>query len=225
MGTTSSSGLWTVRPDAVSERRREDRPVPRPTARCVGGIRSGRAPGSRRCDPVSCTPCSRPRRMRMISVQIGHDRVAFHLGDHAGRRHRRAAPVRLDDRDDPGNPALGPRDDLEQRSDGADNQSWDPSRSTRSTGSTAAKARSAARRSAAVRPNESISPAVACPTADSAVQRGTRGPSRSRAAGVSSLESRSPVGAVRVRAMMTATPTLTGPATAPRPTSSMPATE
>ncbi len=46
----------------------------------------------------------------------------------------------------------------------------------------------------------------------------------SRAPGVSSLESATPLGPVRVVASTTTTPTLTGPASAPRPTSSMPAT-
>ena len=88
-----------------------------------------------------------------------------------------------------------------------------------------AKARAAARRSAAMIPISSISSDEACPTALIGAQRSTRGTSFSRAAGVSSFESRTPVGADLVSRSTTTTPTVTGPARAPRPTSSIPATK
>ena len=63
----------------------------------------------------------------------------------------------------------------------------------------------------------------ACPTAWAWAQRRMRGTIRSRACGDSSFESRTPCGAERHTSSMTTTPTVTGPASAPRPTSSIPA--
>ena len=76
---------------------------------------------------------------------------------------------------------------------------------------------------AAMIPISSISAGEACPTAWPMAQRRRRGTMATRAAGVSSLESRTPAGALRQVSSMTTTPTVTGPARAPRPTSSMPA--
>ena len=73
-------------------------------------------------------------------------------------------------------------------------------------------------------PWRSISSGSACPTACAVAQRRNRGTSACRAAGVRSFESRTPDGAARTEASMTTTPTVTGPARAPRPTSSIPAT-
>ena len=107
---------------------------------------------------------------------------------------------------------------------GAVSQSWLPSRMTRSgvTGS-AASARTPASRNAAMIPIWSISTGEACPTACAWAHRRIGATMRSRAGAERSLESRTPAGAERHTSSMTTTPTLTGPARAPRPTSSIPA--
>ncbi len=105
-------------------------------------------------------------------------------------------------------------------------QSYLPSSSTWSgrTGSWA-KARSPASRRARRMPSASISAALACATAQAGAQRRSLGTIRSRAAGVSSLESRTPDGAERVSRSTSTTPTVTGPPSAPRPTSSTEASQ
>ncbi len=101
-------------------------------------------------------------------------------------------------------------------------QSWVPSRSTRSgDGPTCARARAPARRSAPVSPRASISPEVAAPTAVATAQASIRGTSRSREAAASSFESRIPTGGRPVVASRTTSPTWSGPAGEPRPTSSI----
>jgi len=114
--------------------------------------------------------------------------------------------------------------DSRPTSSGAVSQSWLPSRMTRSgVRGSAARARRPAERSAAMMPTWSISAALACPTAYPMDQRWIRGTRARRAAGASSFESRTPVGAERTDSSIRTTPTVTGPASAPRPTSSMPA--
>src|SRR5690625_3275855 len=73
-------------------------------------------------------------------------------------------------------------------------------------------------------PCRSISWGLACPTAPARAHLRIGGTSRPRFSGAMSLESRSPAGIRPQAGSMTTTPTLTGPASAPRPTSSMPAT-
>ena len=82
-------------------------------------------------------------------------------------------------------------------------------------------ARVPARRRAAVRPSASISSGVAVPTAQPAAQDLIGGTRRSRSAGVRSFESRMPGGGRAVERSITTSPTWTGPAGEPRPTSSM----
>ena len=106
---------------------------------------------------------------------------------------------------------------------GSVSQSWLPSRITRSgTTSSWASARVPASRSAAMMPIASISAGEAWPTAQARAHRRIGATIRSRAAAVSSLESLTPTGADRQVSSMTTTPTETGPASAPRPTSSIP---
>ncbi|OLT35244.1 hypothetical protein BJF82_00180 [Kytococcus sp. CUA-901] len=108
---------------------------------------------------------------------------------------------------------------------GSVSQSWLPSSSTTSTSTpAAASARRPAIRSAAMMPWASISSGPACPTPRATPHRDSCGTRPSRRAAERSLESRTPTGAVPTAASTTTTPTLTGPASAPRPTSSMPAT-
>ena len=68
----------------------------------------------------------------------------------------------------------------------------------------------------------SISSGQAWPTPWPRHHRWMRGTMPCRAAGASSLESLTPCGALRQVSSMATTPTLTGPASAPRPTSSIP---
>ncbi len=70
-------------------------------------------------------------------------------------------------------------------------------------------------------PISSISCGRGVPDGVGEAQRRIRGTIATRAAGVSSLESLTPVGALRQVSSMRTTPTVTGPARAPRPTSSI----
>ncbi len=70
-------------------------------------------------------------------------------------------------------------------------------------------------------PISSISAGLAWPTAYSVTQRRIGRTSCSRAAGVSSLESARPGGTRPIDGVITTTPMVTGPASAPRPTSSI----
>ncbi len=75
-------------------------------------------------------------------------------------------------------------------------------------------------------PHSSHSTGVACPTAQAWHQRPTASKMSSRRASLSIFESRSHGGMERIwtRGRTIATPTVSGPAQAPRPTSSRPAT-
>src|SRR6478609_4963764 len=70
-------------------------------------------------------------------------------------------------------------------------------------------------------PNSSISCELAWPTPYDAAHRWIFGASRRRASGVSSLLSRTPCGAVFVDSVTSTIATVTGPLSAPRPTSSL----
>ena len=87
-----------------------------------------------------------------------------------------------------------------------------------------ANARRVASRRAAVIPMRSHSSGLACPTAQAVHQAATVSKICSRTCSDSCFESRSPRGRRCGAARSTATPTVSGPAQAPRPTSSIPAT-
>ena len=91
-------------------------------------------------------------------------------------------------------------------------------------GASWSRARRVASRSAAVIPSRSHSSGPAWPTAQPAHHAATRSNMASLVSSVSCLESRSPFGIRRGDSHSTTTPTLSGPAQAPRPTSSIPAT-
>ena len=76
-------------------------------------------------------------------------------------------------------------------------------------------------------PHSSHSAGVACPTDHASHHSPTASKISSRRASLSILESRSQAGMERswTRGRTTATPTVSGPAQAPRPTSSRPATD
>ena len=107
---------------------------------------------------------------------------------------------------------------------GSVSQSWLPSRSTRSgtTAPSCAMARCPASRSAAMMPIASISSGQACSTAQATATCRTWAASASRWAGVSCLLSRKGYSVARPGRITAAT--VTGPAQAPRPASSTPAT-
>ena len=87
-----------------------------------------------------------------------------------------------------------------------------------------ASARVPASRRAAMMPTSSISAALACPTARASPQRPSAGSKRGRAPRARAAWSpRRPSGRTASSTSTTTTPTLTGPASEPRPTSSMPA--
>ena len=98
-------------------------------------------------------------------------------------------------------------------------------RSASGASASSASARCAATRSASVMPQSSHSSGDACPTAQAWHQDPTASKIDSRRASLSCLESRSHAGMERLvtRGRTSATPTVRGPAQAPRPTSSRPA--
>ncbi len=71
-------------------------------------------------------------------------------------------------------------------------------------------------------PNSSISAAEASPTAENSTQSMQRGAKATRFGSLTSFESRNPSGIGPTEAEIIVTPTATGPASAPRPTSSHP---
>ena len=89
------------------------------------------------------------------------------------------------------------------------------------------RARRPATRSASVMPQASHSAGVACPTDHASHHLPTASKISSRRASLSIFESRNQRGMVRccTRGRTTATPTVSGPAHEPRPTSSSPATD
>ncbi len=109
------------------------------------------------------------------------------------------------------------------RRSGRVSQSWLPSKRMRSgTTPHSAKARSPASRRPVMMPHWSISSGLAWPTPQLNAHRLIFGTMSSRATVVRSLESLTPYGAEREARLIATTPTLTGPARAPRPTSSIP---
>ena len=110
-------------------------------------------------------------------------------------------------------------------------QSWAPSSSTTLSWIRApcscnwVSARRPARPNAAMMPTVSTSSAVARPTAECSDQSVASGESSSRRFSLSSFESRSPSGCSPTPAATSDSPTATGPAIAPRPTSSHPITK
>ena len=157
---------------------------------------------------VALVAVERPRR---VVLGIGaHQPVAADLGEDAGRGDDEAAGIGLDHPLDVADvrrhevPAA-----VDDRGVGHARDSW-------------AIARLAARRCAAAIPSSSHSTWVAWPTPHVAHHEATRSKSRSRSPSVSIFESRMPLS--RRSRGSTAAPTESGPAHAPRPTSSMPTT-
>ena len=101
-----------------------------------GGGRTDRAPEAPQGARARHTPCSPPSRYAGCSgASLHHQRVALHLGEHAGGGHGRALQVGLDHgRDGRRRPAAAshPRRRTGPTSSGAVSQSWLPSRITRS---------------------------------------------------------------------------------------------
>ena len=156
---------------------------------------------------------------REVLRLLAHEPVPHDLGQHRGRGDRRALGVAVDD-----GPHQARRRGLR---DGAADRPGRRPGGPRGRSPSPARARRAATREASVMPHSSHSAGVACPTDHAWHHAPTASKISSRRASLSILESRSQGGMERswTRGRTTATPTVSGPAQAPRPTSSRPATD
>ena len=228
-GQTVASSWCPARP----ARRR--RPTPSPAspaaARTVGAARSGRARAAPPCARATRSPCSRP------SGRRGAPRPAStiiasrsHLASTLAAATRRARPVGLD-------PHVHARRRHRRRVVGGSKRSRlrraaEPVvRAVEQHDVDRADGRGDRGQRARAREPQGGDDADLVDLGGARVARPhARGPSgaaraaaRVRAAGARSLESATPSGADRVVTSTTTTPTLTGPASEPRPTSSIPA--